>query len=166
MVKLKHYSVGSLEIYPIVCSQYFGGIRIWMAQNANQFLLGFNMAINKLENLILKDAEQGDLLPTALISKYDITLEKLMDVLNTLLNEGYLALTDGIWLRITEKGRESMTQKEDVDEDESCQWKFNYIKEFFNRCSMVQVNEPYLPSTESCMKIMEGKRYKETINEK
>ena len=48
------------------------------------------MDINHLEYHILKDAEQGDLLPTALISKYDVTLDRLMDVLKSMLHEGYL----------------------------------------------------------------------------
>lgn len=75
-----------------------------MTQTVSQFLREYKMVIDKLKYQILKDAEQNDLLPTALISKYDVTLERLMDVLKSLLDEGCLALTEGKWLRITEKG--------------------------------------------------------------
>lgn len=51
------------------------------------------MDIEGLEYFILQDAVTEDLLPTALISKYDVTLERLMSVLRSLLNEGYLTLT-------------------------------------------------------------------------
>lgn len=53
------------------------------------------MDIEGLEYFILQDAVTEDLLPTALISKYDVTLERLMSVLRSLLNEGYLTLTEG-----------------------------------------------------------------------
>jgi predicted transcriptional regulator len=62
------------------------------------------MVTEQLKYQILKDAEQQDLLPTALINKYDVSLEWLMEILKSLLNDGFLALTEGKWLRITEKG--------------------------------------------------------------
>ena len=64
------------------------------------------MDIENLEYQILKDAEKEDLLPTALISKYDVTLERLMDVLKAMLREGFLKLTEGNWLSITEVGKQ------------------------------------------------------------
>ena len=124
------------------------------------------MAIEGLEYQILKDATQEDLLPTAMISKYDVTLERLMYVLRSLLNEGYLALTDGKWIRITEKGRLSVREKEEAEIQELEDWKSSYMDEFFSRSNTVEVNEPYLPSTEGLKKIMEGAGLKETSNEK
>ena len=124
------------------------------------------MAIEGLEYQILKDATQEDLLPTAMISKYDVTLERLMYVLRSLLNEGYLALTDGKWIRTTEKGRLSVREKEEAEIQELEDWKSSYMDEFFSRSNTVEVNEPYLPSTEGLKKIMEGAGLKETSNEK
>jgi len=122
------------------------------------------MDIEGLEYLILQDAAKEDLLPTALISKYDVTLERLMNVLRSLLNDGYLKLTEGKWIRITEKGRQSVTKREEEKVDEIDRWKLNYIEEFFSRNSTVQVNEPCLPSIEGLKKIMEGEEQKETSN--
>ncbi len=122
------------------------------------------MDINHLEYHILKDAEQGDLLPTALISKYDVTLDRLMDVLKSMLHEGYLILTDGKWLRITEKGEQCIVKTEEEAADEIDNWKSSYIDEFFSRSSTIEVNEPYLPSAEACKIIMEGESKKETSN--
>ena len=124
------------------------------------------MVIDRLKYQILKDAEQQDLLPTALINKYDISLEWLMEILKSLLNEGLLALTDGKWLRITEKGKMSLSkepkEEETAEVDENK--KSSFIEEFFTRNVTVGVNEPYLPSSITCMKIMEGVRQKETSN--
>lgn len=122
------------------------------------------MDIDNLKYQILKDAEQGDLLPTALISKYDVTLEKLMDVLKAMLREGYLKLTEGNWLSITEVGKQYIVKTEEETADEIDKWKSSYIGEFFSRSSTVKVNEPYLPSTEACKKIMEGESQEETSN--
>lgn len=122
------------------------------------------MDIDNLEYQILKDAEQGDLLPTALILKYDVTLERLMDVLKSMLDEGYLVLTDGKWLRITEKGEQCVLKTEEETAAEIEHWKSCYIDEFFSRSSTVEVNEPYLPSAEACKIIMEGESKKETSN--
>ena len=137
-----------------------------MDQRANQYLHGYKMDIEGLEFLILQDAAKEDLLPTALISKYDVTLERLMSVLRSLLNEGYLTLTEGKWLRITEKGKQSIKEKEEEEIREIEAWKSNYVEEFFSRSNTVEVNEPYLPSTEGLKKIMEGAGLKETSNEK
>ncbi len=122
------------------------------------------MDIDNLNYQILKDAEQGDLLPTALISKYDVTLERLMDVLKAMLREGYLELTEGNWLSITEVGKQYIVKTEEKTADEIDKWKSSYIGEFFSRSSTVEVNEPYLPSTEACKKIMEGESQEETSN--
>lgn len=137
-----------------------------MVQCVNQFLHGYKMVIEGLEYLILQDAAKEDLLPTALISKYDVTLERLMSVLRSLLNEGYLTLTEGKWLRITEKGKQSIKEKEEDVIRQIGEWKSSYIDEFFSRSNTVEVNEPYLPSTEGIKKIMEGAGLKETSNEK
>lgn len=122
------------------------------------------MDIDNLEYQILKDAEQRDLLPTALISKYDVTLERLMDVLKAMLNEGYLILTGGKWLGITEKGKLRIIKTDAETADEIENWKLSYIGEFFSKRSTVEVNEPYLPSVEACKKIMEGECQQETSN--
>lgn len=124
------------------------------------------MDIEGLGYLILQDAGKEDLLPTALISKYDVTLERLMNVLRLLLNEGYLTLTEGKWLRITEKGKQSIKEKEEDEIGQIAEWRSSYIDEFFSRGNMVEVNEPHLPSTEGLKKIMEGVGQKETSNEK
>ena len=137
-----------------------------MVQNANQYLHVYKMDIEGLEYLILQDAAKEDLLPTALISKYDVTLERLMSVLRLLLNEGYLTLTEGKWLRITEKGKQGIKEKEEDEIRQIGEWKSSYIDEFFSRSNTVEVNEPYLPSTEGLKKIMEGAGLKETSNEK
>jgi predicted transcriptional regulator len=121
------------------------------------------MVTEQLKYQILKDAEQQDLLPTALINKYDVSLGWLMEILKSLLNDGLLALTEGKWLRITEKGKLSIAEEEDVPEDDR---KTSYIEEFFTRSVTIGVNEPYLPSSITCMKIMEGARQKETSNKK
>lgn len=124
------------------------------------------MVTDKLKYQILKDAEQQDLLPTALINKYDVSLEWLMEILKSLLNEGLLALTDGKWLRITERGRQGLSKesKEEKAAEEDENKKMSFIKEFFTRNVTVGVNEPYLPSSITCMKIMESERQKETSN--
>ena len=124
------------------------------------------MDIDSLEYQILKDAEQGDLLPTSLISKYDVTLDRLMDVLKSMLDEGYLILTDGKWLRITENGERCIIKTEEETADEIDHWKSSYINDFFSRSSTVEVNEPYLPSSEACKRIMEGEGQGETSNKK
>lgn len=136
-----------------------------MTQTVSQFLREYKMVIDKLKYQILKDAEQNDLLPTALISKYDVTLERLMDVLKSLLDEGCLALTEGKWLRITEKGM-LCSIKEIEDVNKTIYGNQNYLAEFFSRSGSIGVNEPYLPSSETCKKIMEGEKSKETRNEK
>ena len=166
MDRLKHCIVGSLEIYPTVFSLYSGGTRKKMEPNVNQYLHGYKMVIKGLGYLILKDAAREDLLPTALISKYDVTLERLMYVLKSMLNEGYLTLTDGKWLRITEKGRLSEKEIEESEIQEIEGWKSSYMDEFSSRNNTVEVNEPYLPSIEGLKKIMEGAGHKETSNEK
>ena len=135
-----------------------------MELSVQQYLHACNMDIDNLGYQILKDAEQGDLLPTALISKYDVTLERLMDVLKAMLLEGFLILTEGKWLRITEKGEQCIIKTEEETADEIEHWKSSYIDEFFSRSSTVEVNEPYLPSTEACKIIMEGESKKETSN--
>lgn len=124
------------------------------------------MDIEGLDYNILKDATHEDLLPTALISKYDATLERLMHRLRMLLDEGYLSLSDGKWIRITEKGRQCVKKKEEEEISEIEEWKSIYIESFFCRSNTVEVNEPYLPSTEGLKKIMEGAGYRETSNEK
>ena len=124
------------------------------------------MDIDELKYQILMDANQGDLLPTALISKYDITLEKLMDLLKSLLSGGCLALTDGKWLRITERGRLDIEEKEEQKREEQNFWKANYLNDFFDRSNTIEVNEPYLPSLDALKKIMEGEQQKETSNKK
>lgn len=124
------------------------------------------MVIDQLKHQIMKDAEQQDLLPTALINKYDVSLEWLMEILKSLLNDGLLTLTDGKWLRITEKGKLDLSKdpkkEEAPDEDENK--KTSFIEEFFTRNVTVGVNEPYLPSSITCLKIMESERQKETSN--
>ncbi len=124
------------------------------------------MDIEGLEYLILQDAVKEDLLPTALISKYDVTLERLMSVLRLLLNEGYLALTEGKWLRITEKGKQSIREKEEDEIRQIAEWKSSYLEEFFSRGNTVEINDPYLPSADGLKNIMEGEGQKETSNEK
>ena len=124
------------------------------------------MDIEGLAYLILQDAAQDDLLPTALISKYDVTLEKLMHELRLLLDEGYLSLTDGKWIRITEKGKQSVREKEEQELTKIEEWKSSFIDEFFSRGITVGVNEPYLPTIEGLKIIMEGAGLKETSNEK
>ena len=120
------------------------------------------MVTDQLKYQILKDAEQQDLLPTALINKYDVSLEWLMEILKSLLNDGLLTLTEGKWLRITEKGKLSIAEEDitEVEEDR----KTSYIEDFFTRNVTIGVNDPYLPSSITCMKIMEGARQKETSN--
>ena len=122
------------------------------------------MDIENLEYQILKDAEQEDLLPTALISKYDVTLERLMDVLKAMLREGFLKLTEGNWLSITEVGKQYILKVEEETAEEIDNWKSSYIDEFFSRSSTVEVNEPYLPSAGACKIIMEGECQEETSN--
>lgn len=122
------------------------------------------MDIENLEYQILKDAEKEDLLPTALISKYDVTLERLMDVLKAMLREGFLKLTEGNWLSITEVGKQYILKVEEETAEEIDNWKSSYIDEFFSRSSTVEVNEPYLPSADACKKIMEGESKEETSN--
>lgn len=128
----------------------------------NQYLQGYKMVTDQLKYQILKDAEQQDLLPTALINKYDVSLEWLMEILKSLLNDGLLTLTEGKWLRITEKGKLSIAEEDitEVEEDR----KTSYIEDFFTRNVTIGVNDPYLPSSITCMKIMEGARQKETSN--
>lgn len=135
-----------------------------MVQRVNLYLHGYKMDIEGLEYHILQDAEKEDLLPTALISRYDVTLERLMDVLKSLLNEGYLTLNEEKWIRITEKGRLCVTKKERELLNEVNRWKSSYIEEFFSRDSTVQVNEPCLPSIEGLKKVMEGEGQRETSN--
>lgn len=135
-----------------------------MGLNENQYLQGYKMVTEQLKYQILKDAEQQDLLPTSLINKYDVSLEWLMEILKSLLNDGFLALTEGKWLRITEKGKQSIAEEEDVPEED--ERKTSYIEEFFTRSVTIGVNEPYLPSSITCMRIMEGARQKETSNKK
>lgn len=159
----KHCIVGSLVIFLTVCSQYSGGTDILMGLNGSLYLQGYKMVTEQLKYQILKDAEQQDLLPTALINKYDVSLGWLMEILKSLLNDGLLALTEGKWLRITEKGKLSIAEEEDVPEDDR---KTSYIEEFFTRSVTIGVNEPYLRSSITCMKIMEGARQKETSNKK
>ncbi len=118
------------------------------------------MDIDNLEYQILKDAEQGDLLPTALISKYDVTLERLMDVLKSMLYEGCLILTERKWLSITEKGKQYVIKAEEETADKIDNWKSSYIDKFFRRSSTVEVNEPYLPSAEACKIILGGESQK------
>lgn len=124
------------------------------------------MDIDELKYQILMDANQGDLLPTALLSKYDITLEKLMDLLKSLLSGGCLTLTDGKWLRITERGRLDIEEREEQKKEEHNFWKANYLNDFFDRSNTIEVNEPYLPSLDALKKIMEGEQQKETSNKK
>lgn len=124
------------------------------------------MDIEELEFQILRDATQEDLLPTALISKYDVTLERLLHVLRLLLDEGYLTLTDGKWIGITEKGIRSVEEKVEEDIVEIEEWKSSYIDEFFSRSNTIEVNEPCMPSTDGLKKIMEGAGIQETSNEK
>ena len=131
--------------------------------NDNRYLQGYKMVTDQLKYQILKDAEQQDLLPTALINKYDVSLEWLMEILKSLLNDGLLTLTEGKWLRITEKGKLSISEEEDITEVEENR-KTSYIEDFFTRNVTIGVNEPYLPSSITCMKIMEGARQKETSN--
>lgn len=131
--------------------------------NDNQYLQGYKMVTDQMKYQILKDAEQKDLLPTALINKYDVSLEWLMEMLKSLLNDGFLALTDGKWLRITEKGKSFIAEDEKVTEVEEDR-KTSYIEDFFNRNVTIGINEPYLPSSITCMKIMEGVRQKGTSN--
>ena len=159
---LKLCIAGSLVIYPIVCSLYSGGTETLTGLNDNQYLQGYKMVTDQLKYQILKDAEQQDLLPTALINKYDVSLEWLMEILKSLLNDGLLTLTEGKWLRITEKGKQSIAEEEVVPEEDNR--KASYIEEFFTRSVTIGVNEPYLPSSITCMKIMEGVRQKETSN--
>lgn len=135
-----------------------------MVQSVNRYLHGYKMVIEGLEYHILLDAVKENLLPTALISKYDVTLDRLMHSLRSLLCEGYIELTEGKWIRITEKGRQSVTKKEEEQLDEIDLWKSSYIEEFFSRSSTVQVNEPCLPSIEGLKKIMEGEEQRETSN--
>lgn len=124
------------------------------------------MDIEGLAYLILQDAVQNDLLPTALISKYDVTLERLIYELSSLLEEGYLSLTDSKWIRITEKGKNSVREREEQELAiiEAC--KSSYIDEFFTSGITVGVNEPYLPTIKGLKNIMEGAGLKETSNEK
>lgn len=135
-----------------------------MVRKGNQFLHVFKMDIEELDYNILKDATHEDLLPTALISKYDATLEKLMHRLRILLDEDYLSLSDGKWIRITEKGKQYVKKKEEEEISEIEEWKSSYTESFFCRSNTVEVNEPYLPSTEGLKKIMEGAGYRETSN--
>lgn len=135
-----------------------------MVRKGNQFLHVFKMDIEGLDYNILKDAAHEDLLPTALISKYDATLERLMHRLRLLLNEGYLSLSDGKWIKITEKGKQYVKKKEEEEISEIEKWKSSYKESFFCRSNTVEVNEPYLPSTEGLKKIMEGAGYRETSN--
>lgn len=135
-----------------------------MDQNASRYLHGCKMAIEELEYQILKDAAQEDLLPTALISKYDVTLERLLHVLRLLLDEGYLTLTDGKWIKITEKGKRSVEEKEKEQIKKIEEWKSSYIDEFFSRSNTIDVNEPCLPSIDSIKRIMEGGGLRETSN--
>lgn len=120
------------------------------------------MDIEELEYLIMKDAEQGDLLPTSLISKYDVTLERLLHILRLLLDDGCLTLTDEKRIKTTEMGKRSVEEKEKEKIKEIDKWKSSYIDDFFSRSNTVGVNEPCLPSTDGLKKIMEGKR--ETSN--
>lgn len=131
--------------------------------NDNQYLQGYKMVTDQLKYQILKDAEQQDLLPTALINKYDVSLEWLMEILKSLLNDGLLTLTEGKWLRITEKGKSNIAEEGVVAEVEE-ERKTSYIEDFFTRNVTIGVNEPYLPSSMTCMKIMESERQKETSN--
>lgn len=124
------------------------------------------MDIEGLAYLILQDAVQNDLLPTALISKYDVTLERLIYELSSLLDEGYLSLTDSKWIRITEKGKNSVREREEQELAIIEEWKSSYIDEFFTRGITVGVNEPYLPTIKGLKNIMEGAGLKETSNEK
>lgn len=164
MDRPKHYIAGNLAIFPIVCSLYSGGTRTRTVQRVNHYLHVYKMVIKELEFHILQDAVKENLLPTALISKYDVTLDRLMHSLRSLLSEGYIELTEGKWIRITEKGRLSVTKKEEEQLDEIDLWKSSYIEEFFSRSSTVQVNEPCLPSIEGIKKIMEGEGQRETSN--
>ena len=88
MARRKHCIAGSLAISPTAYSLYSGGTRTRTVQSVNRYLHVYKMDIEGLEYLILQDAVTEDLLPTALISKYDVTLERLMSVLRSLLNEG------------------------------------------------------------------------------
>ena len=124
------------------------------------------MAIEDLEYYILRDAAREDLLPTTLISRYDVTLDRLMRCLRSLLDEGYLMLTEGKWIRITEKGRQIVKEKEEEEIREIEAWKSNYVEEFFSRENAVEANDPYLPSADGLKNIMEGEGQKETSNEK
>lgn len=124
------------------------------------------MDIEGLAYLILQDAVQNDLLPTTLISKYDVTLERLIYELSSLLDEGYLSLTDSKWIRITEKGKNSVREREEQELAIIEEWKSSYIDEFFTSSITVGVNEPYLPTIKGLKNIMEGAGLKETSNEK
>jgi len=124
------------------------------------------MDIDNLKNLILKDAVHEDLLPTAMILKYDVTLEVLMNVLKDLLSEKYLVLTGEKWLRITEKGEQHIEKIDTEMSDRIGYRNSSYIDDFFCRNICLEVNEPYLPSLEACKKIIEGECQKETSNKK
>ena len=137
-----------------------------MVQSGRLYLHVFKMDIDNLKYQILKDAAQENLLPTALITKYDITLERLMQELKSLLDEGYLTLTEEKWIRITEKGKQDLKEKEEEETGKLGAWKSSYIEEFFSRSNKVEINEPYLPSIEGLKTIMEGAGLKETSNEK
>jgi hypothetical protein len=65
---------------------------------------------------------------------------------------------------VYEKGKQSIAEEADVPEEDDI--KTSYIEEFFTRSVTIGVNEPYLPSSITCMKIMEGARQKETSNKK
>ena len=165
MATQKHDIADSLAIYLIAYSQYSGGIEVLTVQNVKLYLHEFRMDIEGMEYLILKDAVQGDLLPTALISKYDVTLERLMSMLKSLLNKGYLTLTEGKWLRITEKGRKRVNKEEEKVDLTEDQWKYSFLDEFFCRSGCtVEVNEPCLPTIDAIKIIMEGERKEETSN--
>ena len=86
-----------------------------------------------------------------------------MEILKSLLNDGLLTLTEGKWLRITEKGKSNIAEEDVVAEVEE-ERKTSYVDDFFTRNVTIGVNEPYLPSSITCMKIMESERQKETSN--
>lgn len=135
-----------------------------MVQTVRLYLEGCKMDIEKLKKQILEDASKEDLLPTSLMSKYDITLNSLMKALRDLLDNGFLTLTDKKWIRISEIGKRTTETKEDNKkyEDEGP----GYYKGFFSRSNTVEVNEPYLPTIKGLKKLLEGRGLKETSNKK
>lgn len=135
-----------------------------MAQIVRLYLEGCKMDIEKLKKQILEDASKEDLLPTSLMSKYNITLDSLMKALRDLLDNGFLTLTDKKLIRISDNGKKATETKEDKNkyEDEESE----YYEEFFSRSNYIEVNEPCLPSIKGLKKILEGRGLKETSNKK